>query len=185
VTTLQESETKRKKESRKNTDEIKMLKDLIPKALDQEKAATEGRLKDLSQELKSLKTLVSNRVAAPTPTHRPAGSQGNVAGLNGSGNAPSPALHPVQAAASSPAASSATTPQVEPEVNPVDAATSSGIPTPSSTPAPATTSASTSFPRFGKGKGANIPEWQRPKTNGASEKNTSASGSVEDASASS
>lgn len=55
---------RREDDSRRVGDEIRALKELIPKAIREEKGATDGRLKDLNAELKSLKTLVGNRIGA-------------------------------------------------------------------------------------------------------------------------
>ena len=56
-------------------DEVRGLRDLIPRAMDAQREATDARLKELNVELKSLKTLVGNRVgAAPSPAPAPAPS---------------------------------------------------------------------------------------------------------------
>ena len=52
----------REDESRRITDEVRGLKDLIPKAMEGQREATDNRLKELNTELKSLKTLMSQRM---------------------------------------------------------------------------------------------------------------------------
>lgn len=83
---MKESSKRRDDEGRRITDEVRNLKDMVPKALDAHKDAQDQRLKDLAAEMKSLKTLISNRMAAP---------------------APAPALAPTSAAAAAAAAPSA------------------------------------------------------------------------------
>ena len=52
----------REDESRRITDEVRGLKDLIPKAMEGQRETTDNRLKELNTELKSLKTLMSQRM---------------------------------------------------------------------------------------------------------------------------
>jgi len=58
----------REQESRRINDEVRGLKDLIPKAIDGQKESTDIRLKELNVELKSLKTLMGQRMNPPVPT---------------------------------------------------------------------------------------------------------------------
>jgi peroxin-14 len=168
VTSLKESDRRREDDARRNADELRLLKDLIPKALDFEKSATENRLKELGTELKSLKTLVGNRMGGGSGSgsgHRATGSYGTNGAAphlatNSSSTAPSDLVAATEAAASNSTSAS-----------------------PATTPA-ATEPNSASFTRFGNGKAA-IPLWQRaaaktPEINGASDKDTSASGTVEE-----
>ena len=62
VAALKEQDRRREDDARRNTDEIRGLRDLIPQALEAQKEGQEERLKELGAELKSLKTLVGNRV---------------------------------------------------------------------------------------------------------------------------
>ena len=55
---------RREDENRRVGDEVRALKDLIPKALEGWKADGDGRLKELGSELNSLKKLVGNRVGS-------------------------------------------------------------------------------------------------------------------------
>lgn len=52
----------REQEAKRNARELGELRDLIPKAIEKEKQAQEERLKELGTEMKSLKTLVQNRM---------------------------------------------------------------------------------------------------------------------------
>jgi peroxin-14 len=174
VSSLKDSDRKREDDARRNTDEIRMLRDLIPKALESEKSATETRLKDLTGELKSLKTLMSNRMGGtgpgPAGSHRPTGSFGTVPITNGVAAAARSATPPV---------SSTTPAPVETQAATTDASTAAGTtqtaPAPSQSPKPS----SSAFPRFGSGKAA-IPAWQMAaaKNAEASKTNTSDSGTA-------
>jgi len=78
----------REQESRRINDEVRGLKDLIPKAIDGQKESTDIRLKELNVELKSLKTLMGQRMNPPVPTAN--SSPYSKYGANGSsGNADS------------------------------------------------------------------------------------------------
>ena len=59
---LKASSKRREEESRRIEDEVRALKDLIPKALEGWKADGDSRLKDLGNEMGSLKRLIGNRV---------------------------------------------------------------------------------------------------------------------------
>lgn len=65
---MKDASRRRDDEGRRLNDEVRGLKDLIPKAMDAQKDKTDERLKELSQEMKSLKTLINNRMTAPTPS---------------------------------------------------------------------------------------------------------------------
>jgi peroxin-14 len=67
----------REDDSRRMNDDIKNLRDLIPKAMEAQKDQADERLKGLNAELKSLKTLISTRMA-------PRGSPATTNGANGS-----------------------------------------------------------------------------------------------------
>jgi len=60
---LKQASKRREDESRRISDEVRALKDLIPKAMDGQKESTDTRLKELNAELKSLKTLMGQRLA--------------------------------------------------------------------------------------------------------------------------
>ncbi|PHH82939.1 hypothetical protein CDD82_4262 [Ophiocordyceps australis] len=55
---------RREDDSERIRDEIRGLKDAIPKAMDNQKEVTNGRLSEINNELASLKTLVSQRMSA-------------------------------------------------------------------------------------------------------------------------
>lgn len=66
---LKLSNSRKETESVRISDEIRGLKDLIPKALEGQKESTDNRLKELNSELKSLKMLMGQRMNPPaTPT---------------------------------------------------------------------------------------------------------------------
>lgn len=75
---LKISSRRREEESRRISDEVRGLKDLIPKAMEGQKENTDSRLKELNTELKSLKTLMGQRMnpSAQQPSNpysRPSG----------------------------------------------------------------------------------------------------------------
>ena len=88
ITELKSASRRREDEGRRISEEVSVLKGLIPKALEGQKDLTDGRLKELGSELKSLKTLIGNRmgggVSSPAASAR---NYGTLAGqtVNGSG----------------------------------------------------------------------------------------------------
>jgi peroxin-14 len=191
LSSLRESEKKRDDESKRNADEIRGLRDLIPKALEGQKDATDARLKGLSEELKSLSKLISNRVGqqAPTPSPTTATAGGRTLSsfqANGSSSSTETAAPAVQAPSTNGnvLGSSSSQTQAEAPVTTAPAASeaqgsASGSASRSGTP----TSMSA---RFGSGGGkAGIPAWQLAAVKKAEEKkDTSASGTAIDAPAS-
>jgi peroxin-14 len=103
---LKTASQRREEESRRISDEVRGLKELIPKAMEGHKESTDNRLKELNAELKSLKTLMGQRMnppaaSSPTPYTRatavgsstsPAPNAGIVSGSSsGETTAPKPA----------------------------------------------------------------------------------------------
>jgi peroxin-14 len=62
VADLKNASRRRDDETRRISDEVKSLKDAIPKALEGAREGNENRLKELGNELKSLKVLLGNRL---------------------------------------------------------------------------------------------------------------------------
>ena len=78
-TVVQELKTagkRREDESKRVGDEVRGLRDLIPKALEGQKESQKKALEDLGTELKSLKQLVMNRTAPARPSYVPSSSIG-------------------------------------------------------------------------------------------------------------
>jgi peroxin-14 len=76
---------------------VQNLKDAIPTALEKQKEASDLRLKEVNTELKSLKTLITQRMSPPTPagpavsgSHYLRPSSGNAAGGSTSPGATTP-----------------------------------------------------------------------------------------------
>jgi peroxin-14 len=186
LSSLKESEKKRDDESKRNADEIRGLRDLIPKALEGQKEATDTRLKNLGEELKSLSKLISNRVGTSTPAAPAASTPAPSAGRtlnsfqpNGTSSDSSSAAPAVQSPSTNGnvLGSSTAAPQTEASTATPAEGSRSGTPTSISS-------------RFGSGGGkASIPAWQMAaakKADAAKEggkKDTSASGTAVDASA--
>jgi peroxin-14 len=182
LSSLKESEKKRDDESKRNADEIRGLRDLIPKALEGQKDATDARLKNLGEELKSLSKLISNRVgqapgaATPSPTT-----------TTGAGRT----LNSSQANGTSSSSGTEAAPAVQaPSTNGTNGNVLGGSSTESASTAPAEGSRSgtptSTSSRFGSGGGkASIPAWQMAAAKKAEEKkDTSASGTVTEATSS-
>jgi peroxin-14 len=104
ISDLKSASKRREDESRRINDEVRGLKDLIPRAIDGQKEATDNRLKELTTELKSLKTLMGQRMPAAsstgtssTPVGRPANTPtpsmyaGNANNSTSSDSGPKPA----------------------------------------------------------------------------------------------
>lgn len=78
---MREANENRETESRRMAREMTEIREQIPKSIEKEREGTDARLKDLGTEMKSLKTLVANRMAggAPraTPTYTPPSAPSN------------------------------------------------------------------------------------------------------------
>jgi peroxin-14 len=72
MTDLKTSNRRREDDAQRIREEVRSLKDAIPKAMDNQKSATDARLRDINSELTSLKTLVSQRMTPGSPS--PAGA---------------------------------------------------------------------------------------------------------------
>ncbi|KAH0556953.1 hypothetical protein GP486_005259 [Trichoglossum hirsutum] len=79
---LKTTNQRREEEARRIGEEVRNLKDLIPKAMDAQKESTDGRLRELNTELRSLKTLVGSRMSAVAAS-RPNPSVGSFSATNG------------------------------------------------------------------------------------------------------
>lgn len=184
VKDLTEADRRRNDDSRRTADEIRGLRDQLPRAMEAQKESTDGRLRELSQELKSLKTLIGNRMGNANVAQAP----GHQRPLSGAG----PASYGVPATtpAAAPAAPAAQAAPVEPAANGASStapATPAATTPAASTPAaaePAAASSASPYNRFGSGGKAAIPAWQMAaskKANGEPAKkdqNTSESGTV-------
>lgn len=69
ISDLKTASRRREEESRRINDEVRGLKDLIPKAMDGQKETTDTRLRELNAELKSLKTLMGQRMNPAAPSN--------------------------------------------------------------------------------------------------------------------
>ena len=176
LTSLKESSKRQGDDNRRIEDDVRGLRDLIPKALDAQKEANDNRLKELSTELKSLKTLIGNRMSAPAPAPVPRAPTTPYYGTSANGT-------------STPATTSTTQPASTEQPTSAPLATSSAMPGGASTGA-ANGTASTSTPtaepkpvqswRGSAGRAA-IPAWQMAaaKKSEEAKKDTSESGTVE------
>lgn len=192
---LKESSKRQGDDNRRIEDDVRGLRDLIPKALDAQKEANDNRLKELSGELTSLKKLVGNRMSAPAPAPRTAStpyygmqnqSQTQTAAPTNGTSTPATSAPAPQAASSeqTPSASVSTETQTN---GAMPGGASAGA-------ANGTASTSTSTPAAdkpmqswrGTQARAAIPAWQMAaaKKNEEAKKDTSESGTVEASSSS-
>ncbi|KAG9694363.1 peroxin 14, partial [Aureobasidium melanogenum] len=135
---LKDASRRRDDEGRRLNDEIRGLKDMIPAAMEAQKKSADQRLADLATEMKSLKTLINNRMSAPAPTSRPNPSAPTFNPSTGSGAAVASAVPAPEPSSTE----SVSTPVTEPK---------SSIPDRSSTSSP--------YGRSMNGRAA-IPAWQ-------------------------
>ncbi|KZM21956.1 peroxisomal membrane protein pex14 [Ascochyta rabiei] len=195
LTSLKESSKRQGDDNRRIEDDVRGLRDLIPKALDAQKEANDNRLKELSTELKSLKTLVGNRMSAPAAAPR-AASTSYYGMQNQQGQSPAPTNGTATPATSTPAPQAASSEQLTNGSTNNETQVSSAMPGGASTGAAngTTSTASTNTPaaekpvqswRGTQGRAA-IPAWQMAaaKKNEEAKKDTSASGTVEASSSS-
>jgi peroxin-14 len=75
VSELKAASRRHEDEGRLISEEVRNLKEGIPKALDGTKEGSDKRLKELGVELRSLKTLMANRLGTPAPSQTPLSSQ--------------------------------------------------------------------------------------------------------------
>jgi peroxin-14 len=179
---LKESSKRQGDDNRRIEDDVRGLRDLIPKALDAQKESNDNRLRELSTELKSLKTLVGNRMGAGPA--RPAAPTPSYYGANQSQSpAPTPTVNGTSGT-STPAPQPSSTPAPSEQTNGTSSTEAQG----SSTPAASTPLAEkpASLPYSRPGGRAAIPAWQMAaqKKNEEAKKDTTESGTVTEATSS-
>lgn len=90
ISELKGASRRREDEARRMNDDVRGLRDLIPRAMEAQKENADSRLKELSTELRSLKTLVGNRMGVGSASRPASGamSAGSSSGklVNGSEN---------------------------------------------------------------------------------------------------
>lgn len=176
LASLKESSKRQGDDNRRIEDDVRGLRDLIPKALDAQKEANDNRLKELSTELKSLKTLIGNRMSAPAPAPVPRAPTTPYYGSSANGT-------------STPAATATTQPASTEQPTSTPPAASSAMPGGASTgaangtasaPTPAAEPKPVQSWRGSAGRAA-IPAWQMAaaKKSEDAKKDTSESGTVE------
>ncbi|GJC81303.1 peroxisomal membrane protein PER10 [Colletotrichum liriopes] len=87
---LRSANTRREIETQRVKDDVQILKDSIPKAMNTQKDLTDSRLKEVNTELTSLKTLITQRMNAASSS---ASTNGLRAGGNATPASPSPGLN--------------------------------------------------------------------------------------------
>lgn len=148
---LKDAGKRRDEEGRRLADEVRVLKDMIPRAMESQKDTQEQRLKDLATEMKSLKTLISNRMSAPAPAPAP-----NPAAFSARPN-PSAASFSPSAATGANGASTAAT--VAAEASPTSATQQNQPAETGPTAVPSRAGTSSPYGRNMNGRAA-IPAWQ-------------------------
>ncbi|EAU34997.1 conserved hypothetical protein [Aspergillus terreus NIH2624] len=154
VADLKTASRRRDDETRRISDEVKLLKDAIPKALEGAREGNENRLKDLGNELKSLKTLLGNRLGGGSASGTPALGRTVGGSTLPAASKPSEELSPAASPATNGVTNSTTEkPSQQPSVS--DGA-------PASTPAASTP---TPNPISQFSRSASIPAWQMAAAN--------------------
>lgn len=155
VADLKTSSRRRDDETRRISDEVKSLKDAIPKALEGAREGNENRLKELGTELKSLKVLLGNRLGG-------AGSNSPVAGKPVGSSlpaAPRPSEEPTPTAPAATATNGAPATPAAPAAKEPQASTAAA---PASS-APSTPAGGNPLSQFNRS--ASIPAWQMAAAN--------------------
>ena len=135
---MREANEARETESRRMAREMTEIREQIPKAIEKEREGTDARLKAVGTEMKSLKTLVANRMAGGAPRATP-------------GYTPAPAV-PNQTPSPAPAAPVTTETNGTPEPVAQEAEKPAAV--------PERTISSSPFGRTLGGKPPSIPAWQ-------------------------
>ncbi|RJE23554.1 peroxisomal membrane anchor protein [Aspergillus sclerotialis] len=148
IADLKSSSRRKEDETRRISDEVKSLKDSIPKALEGAREGNENRLRELGTELKSLKVLLGNRLGGSGGPSSP--GPGRALGSSPLPGASRPADE--SSTASSPA------PPTEQESQSTPAGGAQAAPSPSS-------GATSTNPLSQFGKSASIPAWQMAAAN--------------------
>lgn len=180
VAQIKDSSKRRDDEGRRLADEVRVVKEMIPRAMESQKDAQDQRLKDLAAEMKSLKTLISNRMAAPAPAPSTASYSSRPNPTAASFTPPSATAGSTSTPSSQTPAADSTSANTSQSAEPVSQPSSDSKPTPSS--APDRSSTSSPYGRMMNGRAASIPAWQMA----ANKKNQEAkekSGTVEPANA--
>ncbi|KAI4927853.1 hypothetical protein J4E85_006366 [Alternaria conjuncta] len=183
LTSLKESSKRQGDDNRRIEDDVRGLRDLIPKALDSQKESTDKRLQELSTELKSLKTLIGNRMSSPAPP-RPQSTSGYYGQAQSQSQTPNTNGTPA-ASASTPQPSSTPAPSEQTNGTSATETQTNGTAAPAPAPSPATEKPLPAYGRPSPGRAA-IPAWQMAaaKKTEEAKKDTSESGTAVDAGAS-
>ncbi|EFX01547.1 peroxisomal membrane anchor protein [Grosmannia clavigera kw1407] len=157
---------RREDDAERLRDDVRNLKDALPKALEAQRDVTDNRLRDVNTELKGLKTLVGQRLATAAPTPTPAPSAAIIGA--GPGFSTVTSTYTAGAKPDTDAAMSTPTPVSVPApasgfmgnymASDLTTPASSGLPVPTS---PTTTPPQSKSPLSGAAGRASIPEWQR------------------------
>lgn len=185
LASLKESSKRQGDDNRRIEDDVRGLRDLIPKAMDAQKEATDNRLRELSTELKSLKTLVGNRMGAGTarpPTTTPNSYYGQ---QQPQSSAPTATVNGTSGA-STPAPQASSTPAPAEQTNGTTSTEAQGSSSAATSTPAAEKPAGSTYGRAAGGRAA-IPAWQMAaqKKNEEAKKDTSESGTAVDASSAS
>ncbi|RAL15563.1 uncharacterized protein BO97DRAFT_468462 [Aspergillus homomorphus CBS 101889] len=149
VSDMRNASRRRDDETRRISDEVKSLKDAIPKAMENAREGNENRLKELSTELKSLKVLLGNRLGGGG-----SGANTPMAGRT-VGGIPLPATsRPAEESAPASNATSGVT------AGSTEQTSQSAQPSPS-----ASTASLSTNPLSQLGRSASIPAWQMAAAN--------------------
>lgn len=175
IARMKEAAQRRDDENNRTRDELRSLKDLIPRAMETQKETTDNRLKELSQEMKSLKALLNTRVNSGRPAPAATSYTPSAPAIS-NGTAPIPSPAPEKT-------SPAETPT---ETNGTNGVTQDGdaVKNLLGSSVPDRSTSSSPYDRYASRRAA-IPAWQLAAKKNQEEKQnaTAESGTVADASA--
>ena len=161
ITELKTASKRREEDAERLRDDVRGLKDALPKALDTQREVTDGRLREVNTELKGLRTLIGQRMNNGASSSTPATTNGHSASANGVASY----LRPSNASIAASTTSAPSVVSVESEVEkPAAEAAASAAPATPSTPAPfssSTFSAASGSSSLPTSTGRSIPAWQR------------------------
>ncbi|KJR85732.1 peroxisomal membrane anchor protein [Sporothrix schenckii 1099-18] len=191
INELKTASKRREEDAERLRDDVRGLKDALPKALDTQREVTDGRLREVNTELKGLKTLIGQRMGGGSTTTGSSSVNGGPSYLRAASVAPSstsaPSVVSVESEGTETANKAAATPSANPLATTVETVSNNSgnsgfvsgysaanLTSNSSSPAPAATSPPSSFSSSGK---ASIPAWQRAMQKPAASTNGTTSSS--------
>jgi len=167
---MKDANRRRDDDSRRISDEVRSLRDLIPRAIKTQEETADARLKELGGEMRSLKTLLNNRVGGAQQQQQQQPQQSQPPRSQSSYSFPQPPqtngatnLETAPASSSSADTAAKTTDEI------TQSKSTNATPDRSATSSP--------YSRFSSGRSAAIPAWQMAAAKKSAEGNKAEGGS--------